>query len=172
MYPKAIPRDRLPGVVKLAAELSHKLDINVFETMDYSEGATVRGNSELPKYIVDAYYQGMPDMVGFANGYAPAYTFASREGRPFVSFDYYLSETRPEAAAAADIEELAKINPVRPYFLLIHVREWSDSSRVKAILDRLGPDFEVVPMDLFLKLAGQDPTFQERYYPSNEAAKP
>ncbi|MFI5357178.1 MAG: GxGYxYP domain-containing protein [Opitutales bacterium] len=172
MYPKAIPRDLLPGVVKLADELSRKLDINVFETMDYSEGATVRGNTELPKYIVDAYYQGMRDMVGFANGYAPAYTFAARDGRPFVSFDYYLSETRPEAAAAADIEELAKINPVRPYFLLIHVREWSDISRVKAILDRLGPDFEVVPMDVFLKLAGQDPTFQERYYPSNEPVKP
>jgi hypothetical protein len=42
---------------------------------------------------------------------------------------------------------------------------------VKSILDRLGPEFEVVPMDVFLKMAGQDPTFQERYFPSNERPK-
>lgn len=172
MYPKAIPPDKLTPIISVADDIMKKLDINIFETMDYSEGATVRGNSELPKYIVDAYYQGMPDAIGFANGYSPSYTFTSRDGRPFVSFDYYLSQDRPEAAAAADIEELAKVNPERPYFLLIHVREWSDITRVKAILDRLGPDFEVVPMDVFLKMAGQDPTFQERFYPSNELAKP
>ncbi len=167
MYPKAIPPKMLPEVVGLADSLMDKLDINIFETMDYSEGATVRGNTELPKYIVDAYYKAMPDAIGFANGYAPAYTFASRDGRPFISFDYYLSPDRPADAAVADIEELAKLNPERPYFLLMHVREWSSIERVKSILDRLGPDFEVVPMDVFMKLAGQNPTFKERYYPSN-----
>ncbi|QYM80634.1 hypothetical protein K0B96_08545 [Horticoccus luteus] len=170
MYPKAIPAKLLPGVISLADDIMHKLDINIFETMDYSEGATVVGNSELPKRIVDAYYQGMPDAIGFANGYSPAFTFTSRDGRPFVSFDYYLSEERPADAAVADLQELARINPQRPYFLLVHVREWSDISRVKSILDQLGPDFEVVPMDVFMKLAGQQPTFAERYLPSNPPA--
>jgi len=163
MYPKAIPRKLLPGVIAKADEIMKRLDINVFETMDYSEGATIEGNTELPKYVVDAYYQGMPDAVGFVNGYAPAYTFSSRGGRPFVSYDYYLSETRPEADAAVDLQELALINKDRPYFLLVHVREWSDIVRVKGILDKLGPDFEVVPLDVFLKMAGQNPTFKERY---------
>jgi hypothetical protein len=167
MYPKAIPPKMLPQVIGLADSLMKKLDINIFETMDYSEGATVRGNTEIPKYIVDAYYEAMPDAIGFANGYAPAYTFASRDGRPFISFDYYLSPDRPESDAVADLQELAKLNPRRPYFLFVHVREWSSIQRVKSILDKLGPDFQVVPLDLFMKLAGQDPTFKERYYPSN-----
>ncbi len=163
MYPKAIPPKLLPSVIQLADSMIRKLDINVFETMDYSEGATVVGNTEIPKYIVDAYYQNMPEVIGFANGYAPAFTFASRDGRPFISFDYYLPEKRPEADVVRDLRELARINPARPYFLLVHVREWSDITRVKSIMDQLGPDFEVVPLDLFMKLAGQDPTFQERY---------
>ena len=165
MYPKAIPPKLLPPVIALADRLCRQLDINVFETMDYSEGATVVGNTDLPKQVVDAYYQGMPEMLGFANGYAPAFTFAAHDGRPFVSFDYYLPEDRPEVEVARDLEELARINPRRPYFLLIHVREWSDISRVKSILDRLGPEFADVPLDVFMKLAGQDPTFQERYKP-------
>ena len=55
------------------------------------------------------------------------------------------------------------MNPNRPYFLLIHIREYSDLQRTKNILDRLGPGFEVVPLDLFLKLAGTAPTFEERF---------
>jgi hypothetical protein len=35
--------------------------------------------------------------------------------------------------------------------------------RVKGILDKLGKEFEVVPLDLFLKMAGQQPTFKERF---------
>ena len=163
MYPKAIPRDLLPRIISMADDLDRKLDLDVFETMDYSEGATVVGNTELPKYVVDAYYQNMPGVIGFANGYAPAFTFTSRNGRPFISFDYYLDQDRPEADVARDLEELARINTVRPYFLLVHVREWSDIARVKSILGRLGPDFADVPLDVFMKLAGQAPTFQERY---------
>jgi hypothetical protein len=34
---------------------------------------------------------------------------------------------------------------------------------VKGILDRLGPEFEVVPLDVFLTLAGKAPTYQERF---------
>jgi hypothetical protein len=131
--------------------------------MDYSEGATVEGNTELTKEVVDAYYKGMPEAIGFINGYAPAYTFTCKDRRPLISYDYYLSPTRPEADAVADLEELAAINKQRPYFLLIHVRESSDVKRVKGILDKLGSEFELVPVDLFLKMAGENTTYKERF---------
>lgn len=131
--------------------------------MDYSEGATVEGNTELTKEVVDVYYEGMPDAIGFLNGYAPAYTFTERTGRPLISYDYYLSPTRLEADAVADLQELAVVNAKRPYFLLVHVRESSDVKRVKGILDKLGSDFELVPLDLFLTMAGEEPTFKERF---------
>jgi hypothetical protein len=147
----------------IVREQMKELDLNVFETMDYSEGATVEGNTDLPKAIVDEYYKGLPEAIGFVNGYAPSYTFTTRSGKAFVSYDYYLSPERPEADAAADLEELARVNPKRPYFLLVHVRETSDVKRVKGILDKLGPEFEVVPLDVFLTMAGKQPTFEERY---------
>jgi hypothetical protein len=80
-----------------------------------------------------------------------------------MSYDYYLSPSRPEADAVADLQELARVNARRPYFLLMHVRESSDVKRVIGILDKLGEDFEVVPLDQFLVMAGKDPTFQERF---------
>ena len=55
-----------------------------------------------------------------------------------------------------------------PCFLLVHVREYSDVARVKSICDRLGPDFKIVPLDLFLKLAGEKPTFKEKYMDSDK----
>ncbi len=168
MYPKAIPPKYLPEVIKIARDLMQQLDLNVFEIMDYSEGATVEGNTDLPREIIDEYYKGMPEAIGFANGYAPAFTFTSKNGRPFISYDYYLSPTRPEADAVADLQELASINSNRPYFLLLHVRQWSDITRVKGILDKLGPDFEVVPLDIFLKMAGSQPTFKERFREQEE----
>ncbi|MEO8167929.1 MAG: hypothetical protein ABI623_06765 [bacterium] len=97
------------------------------------------------------------------NGCVPSYTFSSRNGKPFVSYDYYLSEIRPEAEAVNDLKELASINKARPYFLLVHIREWSDIVRVKGILDKLGPEFAIVPLDVFLKMAGENPSFTERY---------
>lgn len=163
MYPKAIPKEYLPKIIDIANDLMKKLDLNVFEIMDYSEGATVEGNTELTREVVEAYYEGMPDAIGFANGYAPAYTFTSKDGRPLISFDYYLSPSRPEADAVADLNELAAINANRPYFLLMHVRQWSDITRVKGILDKLGPEFELVPLDIFLKMAGSKPTFKEKF---------
>ncbi|MBN1542243.1 hypothetical protein JW992_08845 [candidate division KSB1 bacterium] len=163
MYPKAVPPQFMPTLLERAYGLMKKLDLNVFEIMDYSEGATVEGNTELPREIVDFYYDAMPEAIGFVNGYAPSYTFAHRDGRPFISYDYYLSPTRPEADAVADLKELAAINSDRPYFLLMHVRESSDVKRVKSILDQLGPEFELIPLDVFLHLAGQKPTFQERF---------
>lgn len=163
MYPKAVPPDKLPALIAEARRLMQRLDLRVFEIMDYSEGATVEGNTELTEDVVNAYYKGMPDALGFINGYAPAFTFTVKKGRPLISYDYYLSPTRREEEAAADLEELAAINGKRPYFLLIHVRESSNVKRVKSILDRLSPEFKLVPLDIFLKMAGEQPTFQERF---------
>ena len=162
MYPKAIPPRYLPEVVDVAYDLMQDLDLNVFEIMDYSEGATVEGNTELTKEVIEAYYKGMPEAIGFVNGYAPAYTFYIKDKRPLISYDYYLSPERKEADAVADLQELAAINNTRPYFLLMHVRQWSDITRVKGILDKLGSDFELVPLDIFLKMAGEQPTFKEK----------
>lgn len=160
MYPKAVPPKLLPSVISLADSLCKILDLNVFETMDYSQGSTVTGNTNLPEYIVKDYYKYMPDMIGFLNGYSPSQTFSSKNGRPFISYDYYLDEKRPVKDAVADLKELIHMNKTRPYFLLFHVREWNSIDRVKEILSHLGSDVEVVPLDVFLKLAGNDPTFQ------------
>lgn len=163
MYPKAVPPDKLPLLIEKARQLMEQLDLKVFEVMDYSEGATVEGNTELTKEVVNVYYEGMPDVLGFVNGYAPAFTFTVRDGKPLISYDYYLSPTRTEEEAVADLEELATINNKRPYFLLVHVRESSNVKRVKSILDKLGPEFELVHLDIFLKMAGHKPTFRERF---------
>ena len=120
-------------------------------------------DDDLTKEIVEAYYKGMPDAIGFANGYRPAHTFAVYDNKPFMSFDYYLSEKRDEDEAVADLKEMANLNAKRPYFLLMHVREFSDIERVKRILKQLGPKFEYVPLDIFLKLAGNQPTFQTKF---------
>ena len=167
MYPKAFPRKWLPKEIENAKNLMDALDLNVFEIMDYSADKTEAGNNELTKEIVDAYYTGMPGAIGFLNGYFASHTFAVKDKRPFISYDYYLSAEKPEAEAAADLEELAALNSERPYFLLVHVRENSDVARVKSICDKLGSNFEVVPLDVFLKLAGEKPTFKEKYLESN-----
>lgn len=163
VYPKAVPKDKLPGLIAKAREMTELLDLRVFEIMDYSEGATTEGNTELTKDVVDAFYAGMPGVIGFVNGYAPAFTFTVRDKRPLVSYDYYLSPTRTEEEAVSDLHELAAVNARRPYFLLMHVREYSNVRRVKSIIDKLGPGFELVPLDVFLTMAGEAPTFQERF---------
>jgi hypothetical protein len=160
MYPKAIPRDKHLGLVQEADELMKRLDLRVFEIMDYSEGNRYWGNIDLTKEVVDTYYEGMPDALGFINGYGPAHTNDLRDGRPLLSYDYYLSPGRPEQAAVDDLKELITLNTKRPYFLTLHVRESSDIERVKNILDQLGPDVEVVPLDLYLKMAAANPTFR------------
>jgi len=164
MYPRAFPKEWLPKEIESAKNLMDSLDLKVFEIMDYAADKMEAGNNDLPRDIVDAYYAGMPDAIGFLNGYFAAHTFAVRDKRPFISYDYYLSAEKPETEAAADLEELAALNSERPYFLLVHVREYSDVARVKSICDKLGSEFEVVPLDIFLKLAGEKPTFKEGYF--------
>ncbi|MBD3387108.1 hypothetical protein GF407_19545 [candidate division KSB1 bacterium] len=164
MYPKAIPQRYLPQVVDKAYEMMKTLDLNVFETMDHANyWQSDAVDDDLTEKVVNTYFERMPGAIGFANGYRPAHTFAVQEGRPFMSFDYYLSETRKVDEAVADLEELANLNSERPYFLLMHVREWSDIKRVKSILDKLSAQFELVPLDVFMKMAGNQPTFVTRY---------
>jgi hypothetical protein len=167
MYPKAIPKKYTAKLIEVNNDILKKLDINVVEFMDYSAEGTIEGNSELTKEVVNTYYEGMPDIIGFLNGYRPSFTFTCRDKRPLISYEYYLSKDRPEEEAVGDLKELAKINTERPYFILAHIRQWSDISRVKSIYDKLGPEFEIVPLDVFLKMAGENPTFKERYMGKN-----
>jgi hypothetical protein len=163
MYPKAFPKKWLPEEIAKAKRFMDTLDLRVFEIMDYSADGIEAGENNLTKEIVDAYYRGMPEAIGFLNGYFASHTFTVRNKIPFISYDYYLSAEKPEEEAASDLKELAGINGDRPYFLLVHVRENSDVARVKSICDRLGNGFEVVPLDRFLKMAGEKTTFKERY---------
>jgi hypothetical protein len=163
VYPKAVPKKHLPHMVELAYDLMKRLDLSVFEVMDYSEGVMVEGNSDLTREVVQAFYEGMPDAIGFANGYTQSHTFAVKDKRALLSYDYYLAPDCSEEQVLADLEELAAINKTRPYFLLMHVRQYSNIKKVKSILDRLGPECKVVPLDVFLKMAGEKPTFMERF---------
>jgi hypothetical protein len=163
MYPKVYPKKWLPKEIAKAKDLMDKLDLEIFEIMDYSDDKMIEGRNDLPKEIVDAYYEGMPQAIGFLNGYRPSLTFTTKDKRPFISYDYYLSPVRPVADAVADLRELARVNSNRPYFLLVHVRESSDIVRVKSISDKLGDGFEVVPLDVFIKMAGENPTYKERF---------
>ncbi|MBD5777919.1 hypothetical protein IEN85_00235 [Pelagicoccus sp. NFK12] len=163
MYPKPIPEARFWPLMEEANELMDTLDLRVMEIMDYSEGNRHVGNTDLPKELVDRYYEAFPDVIGFVNGYGSARTFDLRGRRPMLSYDYYLGLNRPTAEAIADLEELIQMNRKRPYFLLIHVRESTTIDRVADILDGVTEDMEVIPLDVFLKLAASEQTYERRF---------
>ena len=163
MYPKAIPPDKFPALMKDARDLMSLLDLRVLEIMDYSEGNRHVGNTDLPKELVDRYYHEFPDAIGFINGYGTARTFDLRDGKPLVSYDYYLDVNRSVKDARDDLKELIELNPRRPYFLLMHIRERNLVEKVAAILNSLGEPTEVVPLDVFLKLAAGAKTYQTHY---------
>lgn len=163
MYPKAIPEEKMKPILKEAERLMEILDLNIFEVMDYSEGATIEGNTEIPKNIVKSYKKYMPEVLGFVNGYAPSFTFGGTKNTPFISFDYYLSPDRPAEDAVADLKELANWNQERPYYCLLHVRQWSDITRVQNIINELGDEFELVPLDELMMYIRSNNTFTERY---------
>ena len=163
MYPKSIPADKFPALMASARDLMARLDLRVLEIMDYSEGNRHVGNTDLPKDLVDRYYEQFPDVLGFINGYGSARTFDLRDSRPFISYDYYLDVARPDEEAVADVEELINLNPKRPYFLLMHVRESNTVEKVAGILDRLSEPVEIVPLDVFLKLAAAEKTYRTNY---------
>ncbi len=163
MYPKAIPADKFPALAAVARGLMRRLDLSAMEIMDYSEGNRHLGNTDLPKEVVDRYYEQYPDAIGFINGYGTARTFDVRNGRPMISYDYYLDVKRPVEEARADLDELIALNPKRPYFMLVHVRELNTVEKVDAIVNHLSEPVEIVPLDVFLKLAADNPTFQTHY---------
>jgi hypothetical protein len=163
MYPKAIPADKWPALSAVGRDLMSRLDLRVLEIMDYSEGNRHVGNTDLPKEVVDRYYEQYPDVIGFINGYGTARTFDLRGTKPLISYDYYLDVNRPVDEAAADLEELIQLNPQRPYFLLLHIRESNTVEKVSQILGSLSEQVEVVPLDVFLKLSADAKTYRTNF---------
>lgn len=163
IYPKPVPDSAYPILQAETRRLMKALDLRVMDTMDYSEGNRHVGNTDLTKNVVDHIFNGYPDVIGFTNGYGTARTYDLREGRAMISYDYYLGAKRPVKEAIADLEELISLNQKRPYYLLVHVRESSSIDRVADILEGLEEPVEVVPLDVFLKMAGQVKTYQTRY---------
>jgi len=163
MYPNHIPADRFPLLMKEARELMAVLDEHVMEIMDNSAADGNVGNADLTKETVDRYYAAFPDVIGFINGYGPARTRDLRDTRPLISYDYYIDPRRPRAEVAADLNELIALNSNRPYFLLVHVRESNDVNSLIEVVRQLDGPVEVVPLDVFLKLAASKQTYTTRY---------
>gem|GEM_PF-919329 len=162
-YPKYFPPDKLPGVLRREDTLMRRMDLHVFGIMDFSEGDHAVGNADLTESVVDAYYENLRAAAGFFNGYGPANTYDCREGRPLISYNYYVDVRKSRDEVVEDLQELARINPRRPYFLPVHVREDNDVKRMKDIVDRLGPEFEIVPPREFMIMAGKRPTMTKRF---------
>jgi len=165
MYPVAIPARFFPA---LMAEMNAGMaacDEHVVGIMDHTRPrkAVPVGYNDLPKRTVDEYYQYAPGAIGFVNGYAAAHTYDLRNGQAFMSYDYYLDQHRTEDDVVADLNELMRLNPKRPYYMLVHVRESNSIKRVMAIIRRLDENPEVVPLDTFLKLAASNKTYETRY---------
>jgi hypothetical protein len=163
MYPMLIPHDKFPGLMTEMNERMPKLDEHTVTIMDHTDHGIPIGYFDLKKSTVDEYYANVPDAIGFINGYAAAHTFDLRNGQAFMSYDYYLSEKRPMEYAVADLNELMKLNPKRPYYMLVHVRESNSIKRVMEIISKLNESPEVVPLDTFLKLAASKKTYQSRF---------
>ena len=168
MYPNHIPAARFGPLMKEATDLMTVLDERVFEIMDNSAADGNLGNADLTKETVDRYYASFPDVIGFINGYGPARTRDLRDTRPMISYDYYIDPRRPREEVAADMNELIALNAKRPYFLLVHVRESNDVNSVVEVIKQLTGPVEVVPLDVFLKLAASNQTYVTRYqYPDD-----
>ena len=163
MYPNHIPADRFPLLMQEAREMMAILDEHVMEIMDNSAADGNVGNADLTKETVDRYYAAFPDVIGFINGYGPARTRDLRGTRPMISYDYYIDPRRPRAEVAADLNELIALNATRPYFLLVHVRESNDVNSLIEVVKQLDGPVEVVPLDVFLKLAASKQTYTTRY---------
>ncbi len=163
MYPNNIPKDRFKVLMKEARELMSLLDEHVMEIMDNSVADGNVGTVDLWKETVDAYYKAFPDVIGFINGYGPGRTYDLRDSRPMISYDYYIDPKRPREEVTADLNELIALNAKRPYFLLVHVRESNDVNSLVGVIDNLEGPVEVVPLDVFLKLAASKKTYRTRY---------
>lgn len=162
-YPKVFPLDMLPGALRRENQLMQQMDLHVFGIMDFSEGDEFVGNIDLPKSVVDAYYANLTHALGFINGYTQAHTYDWREGRALISYNYYVDPQMPVAEVVQDLKELARINPKRPYYLPVHVRESNTVARIKTMMDQLGPEFQIVPPEELLLMAGRKPTMTTRF---------
>jgi hypothetical protein len=138
--------------------------------MEHTDGHRRNGVADLSREVGDRYYKEFPDVLGFINGYSAAHTFDLRDSRPLISYDYYLAVDCKVADAIADLNELIQLNDKRPYFLLIHVRESNTVEKVKHILDGLSEKAEIVPLDVFLKLAADKKTYETYYQAPAPAA--
>lgn len=163
MYPNNIPEDRFFALMDEAKELMKTLDERVMEIMDNSAADGNVGNAELFEETVDRYYKAFPDVIGFINGYGPARTRDLRDNRPLISYDYYIDPKRPREEVAADLNELIRLNQKLPYFMLVHVRESNDVNSLVGVVERLEGPVEVVPLDVFLKLAASNKTYETRF---------
>lgn len=163
MYPNHIPADKFPLLMAEARALMAVLDEHVLEIMDNSAADGNVGNADLTKETVDRYYAAFPDVIGFINGYGPARTRDLRDTRAMISYDYYIDPRRPRDEVATDLNELIAINAKRPYFLLVHVRESNDVNSLVEITKQLDGPVEIVPVDVFLKLAASNQTYTRRY---------
>ena len=163
MYPNHIPADKFEPLMAEARALMAVLDEHVLEIMDNSAADGNVGNADLTKETVDRYYAAFPDVIGFINGYGPARTRDLRDTRAMISYDYYVDPRRPRDEVAADLNELIAINAKRPYFLLVHVRESNDVNSLVEITKQLDGPVEVVPVDVFLKLAASNKTYTTRF---------
>jgi hypothetical protein len=163
MYPNHIPADRFTALMKEANEMMELLDERVMEIMDNSAADGNVGNADLTKETVDRYYTAFPNVIGFINGYGPARTRDLRDTRPLLSYEYYIDPRRPRAEVAADLNELIALNAQRPYFLLVHVRESNDVNSLVEVTRQLEGPVEIVPLDVFLKLAAGAKTYTTRY---------
>jgi hypothetical protein len=163
MYPNHIPPERFPLLMERANKLMGLLDEHVMEIMDNSAADGNLGNADLTKETVDRYYKAFPNVIGFINGYGPARTRDLRDTRPMISYDYYIDPRRPRAEVAADLNELIALNAKRPYFLLVHVRESNDVNSLIEVTKQLEGPVEIVPVDVFLKLAASNKTYTTRY---------
>jgi hypothetical protein len=149
--------------MKEANQLMDVLDERILEIMDNSAADGNLGNADLTAETVDRYYAAFPNVIGFINGYGPARTRDLRDTRPMLSYDYYIDPRRPREEVAADINELIALNAQRPYFLLVHVRESNDVNSLVEIVKQLDGKPEVVPLDVFLKLAASKKTYTTRH---------
>ena len=163
MYPNHIPAERFPLLMERANKLMALLDEHVMEIMDNSAADGNIGNTDLTQETVDRYYQAFPHVIGFINGYGPARTRDLRGTQPLISYDYYIDPRRPRAEVMADLNELIALNAKRPYFLLVHVRESNDVNSLIEITKQLEGPIEIVPVDVFLKLAASNQTYTKRY---------
>lgn len=163
MYPNHIPAERFTALMKEANEMMELLDERVMEIMDNSAADGNVGNADLTQETVDRYYAAFPNVIGFINGYGPARTRDLRDTRPLLSYEYYIDPRRPRAEVAADLNELIALNAQRPYFLLVHVRESNDVNSLVEVTRQLEGPVEIVPLDVFLKLAAGAKTYTTRY---------